>query len=64
MHRPHPKDTAAADESVSHGAVNQSPEEILEYWTPERMEKARPREIRIPYKESNSKETGQGSEGK
>jgi len=33
---------------VSHADVNQSPEEVLEYWTEERMAEAKPREIRLP----------------
>lgn len=40
--------TAPEDESVSHSDVAQTPEEILAYWTPERMAEAQPREIRLP----------------
>lgn len=57
--QPQPKDASPADGPVSHSDLNQSPEEILEYWTSERMNKARPREIRFP-----EQETGRGSEGK
>lgn len=32
---------------VSHN-VSQTPEEILAYWTPERMAEAVPRDIRLP----------------
>lgn len=33
--------------AVSHN-VGQTPEEILAYWTPERMAEAVPRDIRLP----------------
>ena len=36
------------DDSVSHADLTQSPEEVLEYWTQERMREAKPREIRLP----------------
>ena len=35
------------DPAVSH-SVTQPPEEILAYWTPERMAEAVPRDIRLP----------------
>lgn len=34
--------------SVSHSESAQTQEEILAYWTPERMAEAKPREIRLP----------------
>ncbi|GAC1370983.1 MAG: hypothetical protein NVSMB43_06640 [Pseudarthrobacter sp.] len=34
--------------SVSHSESVQTHEEILAYWTPERMAEAKPRELRIP----------------
>ncbi|WP_320537791.1 hypothetical protein [Pseudarthrobacter sp. IC2-21] len=34
--------------SVSHSESDQTPEEILAYWTPERMAAAKPRELRLP----------------
>jgi hypothetical protein len=36
------------DETVSESDVSQTPEEVLAYWTPERMARAQPREIRLP----------------
>ena len=36
------------EEAVSHTDVAQTPEEVLAYWTPERMAQAHPREIRLP----------------
>ncbi|WP_190243075.1 hypothetical protein [Arthrobacter globiformis] len=43
------KDAAGStdDAEVSH-RVSQAPEEILAYWTPERMAEAVPRDIRLP----------------
>lgn len=35
------------DSAVSHSDAGQTPEEILAYWTPERMAQAKPREIRL-----------------
>jgi len=32
---------------VSHSSTSQAAEEILAYWTPERMAEAKPREIRL-----------------
>ncbi|MFF2345210.1 hypothetical protein [Pseudarthrobacter sp. NPDC058119] len=40
------------DGSVSHVELNQSPEEVLEYWTEERMAAAKPREIQLPEPET------------
>ncbi|HEU4668110.1 MAG TPA: hypothetical protein VFS79_10640 [Arthrobacter sp.] len=42
-----PKDIPGPD-SVSHAELNQTHEEILEYWTQQRMAEARPRELRLP----------------
>jgi hypothetical protein len=47
------------DEAVSHSDAGQTPEEILAYWTPERMAQARPREIRLPGAESGPEAEGQ-----
>jgi hypothetical protein len=33
---------------VSFAQVSQTPEEVLAYWTPERMTLAKPREISLP----------------
>ena len=35
-------------ESPSHSESSQTHEEILAYWTPERMADAKPRELRLP----------------
>jgi hypothetical protein len=44
-----PRDEAdGLDETVSESDVGQTPEEVLAYWTPERMAQAQPREIRLP----------------
>jgi hypothetical protein len=49
VHRPHAKGgPAPSEDRVSHAAAGQTPEEILAYWTPERMAGAEPREIRLP----------------
>lgn len=48
MHQ-HPKDIPGPD-SVSHVELNQTHEEVLEYWTEERMAEAKPRELRLPGK--------------
>ncbi|MEV7131668.1 hypothetical protein AB0N24_02150 [Arthrobacter sp. NPDC093128] len=32
---------------MSHSSTSQTPEEILAYWTPERMAEAKPREVRL-----------------
>ncbi|WP_285244765.1 hypothetical protein [Pseudarthrobacter sp. fls2-241-R2A-127] len=33
---------------MSHVDLDQSPEEVLEYWTEERMAEAKPRELKLP----------------
>jgi hypothetical protein len=52
MHHPAedtgPEDTSPEDPQVDSQKVGQSPEEILEYWTPERMAQAIPRELNLP----------------
>lgn len=48
-----PKDQEQDHGDVSHVDLNQSPEEILEYWTPERMAEAKPREIVLPDPEAS-----------
>ena len=47
MHRPRTDNPEPADEGVSHSNISQAPEEIIAYWTPERMAEAKPREIRL-----------------
>jgi hypothetical protein len=54
MHHPPAKDGSAkdaavtSDATVSHSDVSQAPDDILAYWTPERMAGAKPREVRLP----------------
>jgi hypothetical protein len=54
MHHPPAKDGSADDgavtddATVSHCDISQAPEDILAYWTPERMAGAKPREMRLP----------------
>jgi hypothetical protein len=44
----HPRDVPPGPHSVSHAELNQTHEEILEYWTKQRMAEAKPRELRLP----------------
>jgi hypothetical protein len=46
--RPSKDAPVAGKDPVSHAEASQTPEEILAYWTPERMAEAQPREIRLP----------------
>ncbi|GGH90260.1 hypothetical protein ACFFGR_12770 [Arthrobacter liuii] len=43
-----PKKPEPDEDPVSHVDLTQSPEEVLEYWTKERMAEAKPREIKLP----------------
>nr|WP_236557478.1 hypothetical protein [Arthrobacter sp. 9AX] len=43
-----PSEETPANRSVTRIEVNQTQEEILEYWTEERMAEAKPRELRRP----------------
>ncbi|WP_457948929.1 hypothetical protein ACTAQI_01020 [Pseudarthrobacter sp. alpha12b] len=43
-----PKAPEPDEDPVSHVDLTQSPEEVLEYWTEERMAGAIPREIQLP----------------
>jgi hypothetical protein len=53
----------SSEETVSHAESAQTPEEILAYWTPERMAGAKPRAIRLPGPDENpAKEPDGGSE--
>jgi hypothetical protein len=45
-----PKNGTPGQDPVSHAELNQTHEEILEYWTDQRMAEARPRELRLPEK--------------
>lgn len=47
-----PKDSGQDQDGVSHVDLTQSREEVLEYWTKERMAEAKPREIRLPEPEA------------
>lgn len=47
MHSGNEDDADSAGDVVSH-SVSQTPEEVLAYWTPERMADAVPRDIRLP----------------
>ncbi|WP_171058946.1 MULTISPECIES: hypothetical protein [unclassified Arthrobacter] len=42
-----PKDVPGPD-FVSHADLDQTHQEILEYWTAQRMAEAKPRELRLP----------------
>ncbi|MDQ0665303.1 hypothetical protein QFZ35_003801 [Arthrobacter ulcerisalmonis] len=43
-----PKEPTPAEDAVSHVELNQTHEDILEYWTKQRMAEAKPREIQLP----------------
>ncbi|MDQ0924447.1 hypothetical protein QF038_002955 [Pseudarthrobacter sp. W1I19] len=43
-----PKDTPSGEDAVSRSDLNQTREEVLEYWTEERIAEAKPREVRLP----------------
>ena len=43
-----PKAPDPDEDPVSHVDLNQPPEEVLEYWTEERMREAKPGESRLP----------------
>lgn len=47
MHSGNKDDAGSSGDVVSH-SVSEAPEEILAYWTPERMAEAVPRDIRLP----------------
>ncbi|KIS28379.1 hypothetical protein TV39_05060 [Arthrobacter sp. SPG23] len=56
MHH-HPRTDATGpsdDDAVSHSVVSQTPEDILAYWTQERMAESEPREIRLPEPEAEA----------
>ncbi|GAB14369.1 hypothetical protein ARGLB_065_00080 [Arthrobacter globiformis NBRC 12137] len=59
MHRGNKDDAGSSGEVVSH-SVSEAPEEVLAYWTPERMAEAVPRDIRLP----DPKEGESQAEGK
>ena len=43
-----PKEPNPDEDPVSHVDLTQSHEEVLEYWTKQRMAEAKPREIQLP----------------
>jgi hypothetical protein len=45
---PQSEDPSEENSQVDSHEVGQSPEEILEYWTPERMAQAIPRGLNLP----------------
>ncbi|MDQ0802066.1 hypothetical protein [Arthrobacter sp. SLBN-112] len=47
-----PREPASDEDPVSHIDLDQSSEEVLEYWTEERMAESKPREIRLPKPEA------------
>jgi hypothetical protein len=51
MHSGNKDDAASTDDAAVSHSVSQAPEEILAYWTPERMAEAVPRDIRLPAQE-------------
>ncbi|MBT2548329.1 hypothetical protein [Arthrobacter sp. ISL-65] len=56
MHSGSKDDAGSTDGAeVSHN-LNQAPEEILAYWTPERMAEAVPRDIRLPDQEETEED--------
>ena len=63
MHPPRTDSPEPADDAVSHSDITQSPEEILAYWTPERMAEAKPREIRLPEPASTPDAAGNDDAG-
>ena len=55
---PAPGHGGASQGDVSHVDLNQSPDEVLEYWTEERMAEAKPRELRLPEEGPRLKQRG------
>ncbi|MGN7250000.1 MULTISPECIES: hypothetical protein [unclassified Arthrobacter] len=51
MHRANEDDAGSTDDAEVSHSISQAPEEILAYWTPERMAEAVPRDIRLPAQE-------------
>ncbi|MDV2977760.1 hypothetical protein [Pseudarthrobacter oxydans] len=58
-----PRDTPSGQEPVSHAELDQTHEEILEYWTAERMAGAKPRELRLPAEGPRLKQRGADAGG-
>ncbi|GAA3404867.1 hypothetical protein [Pseudarthrobacter polychromogenes] len=53
-----PKEIPSGQDPVSHAELGQTHEEILEYWTAERMAEAKPRELRLPEEGPRLKQRG------
>ncbi|CAN7251706.1 hypothetical protein LJR078_001135 [Arthrobacter sp. LjRoot78] len=45
-------------DAVSRSEISQAPEDILAYWTPERLADAKPREVRLPQTEADHEPDG------
>ncbi|WP_258805190.1 hypothetical protein [Pseudarthrobacter sp. NS4] len=60
--QPSPDGEPSGQDSVSRGDVNQTHEEILEYWTKQRMVEAKPRELRLPAEGPRLKQRGADAE--
>lgn len=58
-----PRDTPSGQEPVSQAELDQTHEEILEYWTAERMAGAKPRELRLPEEDPRLKQRGEDAGG-
>jgi hypothetical protein len=53
-----PDENPAGTESVTRSDTTQTHEEILEYWTRQRMAEAKPRELRLPVEGPRLKQRG------
>ncbi|MDP9696994.1 UNVERIFIED_ORG: hypothetical protein J2X79_004578 [Arthrobacter globiformis] len=51
MHSGNKDDAGSTDDAAVSHRITQAPEEILAYWTPERMAEAVPRDLRLPAQE-------------
>ena len=48
---------------MSRSGISEAPEDILAYWTPERMAEAKPREVRLPQPEADDEESAAADAG-
>ncbi|WP_411375813.1 hypothetical protein ACLH0K_05470 [Arthrobacter sp. MPF02] len=53
-----PSSDSSGQDPVTHSEVHQTREEILEYWTRQRMAEAKPRELRLPAEGSRPDQRG------
>ena len=51
VHSGNKDDAGSTDDAAVSHRITQAPEEILAYWTPERMAEAVPRDLRLPAQE-------------